>query len=110
MKKLFVLLVLAAAFAYFVWPTRYQEYKPGEGPHSEQTHLATRVDRLSGDVQAQESTGAWKDLSELGPREHVPNPVTSPYTRADLSSGQQKQNEIHATQSAIDAATTSKTK
>ncbi len=60
MKKFLGLLLLLGLAAYFVWPTRYQEYAAGTGPYAQQIgHRTSRVDRLTGTVFVIGTKGEW---------------------------------------------------
>ena len=61
MKKL-LFLILIGLVAYFVWPTRYALYAPGEGPFAAEVDAPTRIDRLSGNAWVMTQSGAWQPL------------------------------------------------
>ncbi len=107
MKHLLGLLVLAALFAYFIWPTRYEEFAAGEGPYTERTDLPTRVDRFNGEVWVKKASGDWSKLPDP-PRPPKINPVTRPYKSVDPSVVQQQKQQIEMTQQAADAVTQQK--
>jgi len=101
-KKL-LLLIVVGLLAYFVWPTRYRTYDPGEGPYAEQTDYSTRVDRFSGDVTYQRRTGEWLPLEpEQSFHPPQPNPVTDPYTRVDQHEVHRQRKQAESTQKMID--------
>ncbi len=115
MKKLFLFIVALGLFAYFVWPTRYVHYPPGDGPRTERVkpYDSTRVDRLTGDIEVFESSGEWhwagnvrKALAFENPDVN-PNAVHKPTRPYDQSKAQQQQQSIENTQKAVDDATKS---
>ena len=65
MRLLFALAILVLV-AVFVWPTRYQTFAPDEGPHAAEVPAgtATRVDRFTGALQAQQTDGAWVPIGQ----------------------------------------------
>ena len=60
MKKMLLLIILLAAIAVFVWPTRFKHYDAGEGPYAEWAgSMKTRTDRITGAVFVISATGEW---------------------------------------------------
>lgn len=93
MRLLFsMFLVVAGLAAWFIWPTRYQEYRSGTGPYAEQLgNRASRVDRITGDVYVLDGGGAWVRHAVQRPELLRPD-VTGPQvnTRADTSPAQEQ--------------------
>lgn len=86
MKKL-AFLAIILALAIWVWPTRYKYYDAGTGPHSEQVgHQQTRVDRISGDVWAMQTTGEWVPVHIQRPELLRPD-VTGSTRRTQTNTG-----------------------
>lgn len=112
MKKL-LLLLLIGLFAYFVWPTRYEQYAPGESPYTERVDndAPVRVDRLTGDITAQEPSGAWRTVGNtrkaLAFERPVvdPNATRRPSARHHQEVADQQRRSIQQTQQAVEDAT-----
>lgn len=112
MKKLFFLLLLGL-FVYFVWPTRYAQYAPGEGPYAAQVapETPTRVDRFTGDVTGQDPSGAWRPLGNVNIAPAFeqpavdPNATRRPSIRHNQEVADQQRRSVGQTQEAVDAAT-----
>ena len=105
MRKLLLLLVLLVSAAIFIWPTRYREFAVGEGPYAEQAGpLRSRVDRLSGAVQAFSTSGEWKALTGARPELLRPD-ITGPAveTRVDTSPAQEQGRSIERMQEQTNA-------
>ena len=112
MKKLFFLILLGL-FAYFVWPTRYQHYAPGESPHTTEavSEAPTRVDRLTGDIAVQETSGAWRTVGNKRRALAFEQPAVDPNATRRPSAlhrqevADQHQRSVQQTQNAVQAAT-----
>jgi len=110
MKKLLVLILLGLA-AYFVWPTRYAQYAPGEGPHAAEVDTPTRVDRFTGEIEAQTASGAWQPIGHVRKATAFEQPAVDPNaTRRPSAVHHQevRDTQLHSveqTQKAVDAAT-----
>ena len=112
MKKLFFL-ILVGLFAYFVWPTRYQHYAPGEGPYATQEtpDAPPRVDRLTGDVTRQDASGAWRSIGNARRATAFEQPAVDPNATRRPSAqhhqdvADQQRRSVQQTQEAVDAAT-----
>ena len=92
MRKLFALIVLVGFAAYFIWPTRFQEYAAGKGPFAEQVgNRASRVDRITGDVWVMGTSGKWERRGVRRPELLRPD-ITGPQpnTRVDTGPAQQQ--------------------
>lgn len=105
MRKLFLLIVILALVAVFIWPTRYKEYPAGEGPYAEQAGpLKTRMDRTTGAVYVFSTSGEWKALKGARPellRPDITGPVVE--TRVDTAPVQQQGRAIEQMQRQTDA-------
>ena len=113
MKKFFLFLIVVGVVAVYVWPTRYQHYPAGENPHNVQVLAteATRVDRITGDIEAETAPGEWmkvgnsrKALAFQNPSAN-PNAVHKPERVYDNSTANQQQNAYEKTQKQMEAAT-----
>lgn len=112
MKKLFFLILLGL-FAFFVWPTRYTHYAPGEGAYAAQVapDAPTRVDRFTGEVTGQDPSGAWLPLGNVNiapPFEKPavdPNAMQRPSARHNQQVRDQQRRSVEQTQEAVNAAT-----
>lgn len=110
MKKLLVV-ILIGFVAYFIWPTRYAIYAPGEGPFGAQVDAPTRVDRLTGDGAMLTRTGAWQPLGNARKATAFeqpaidPNANRRPSARRNQEVRDQQQQSVEGTQRAVDAAT-----
>ncbi len=105
MRKLLIFAVLAGLFAYFVWPTQYQEFAAGDGPYVDQLgEVVYRVDRISGEVFVKQGT-TWKKAVVRRPellRPDITGPTSSP--RVDQGVVQQQKRTVDQMQSTADAA------
>jgi hypothetical protein len=91
MKKILVILVLLFLGAYFIWPTRYQEYAPGVGPHAEQIgKRASRVDRISGEVYVFNGKSEWERVDVRRPELLRPD-ITGPQPETRSAGSQARQ-------------------
>lgn len=92
MRKFFLLIVILALVAVFIWPTRYKEYPAGKGPYAQQAGpLKTRMDRTTGAVYVFSASGEWKALKGARPellRPDITGPVIK--TRVDTAPAQQQ--------------------
>jgi hypothetical protein len=112
MKKLFVFLVLVL-LAYFVWPTRYEQYGPDEGPYAAQAGPGhpTRVDRLTGEIEFQDASGEWIGVGNARKAVAFQRPVVDPSATRRPSArhteqiADQHQRSLKQTQNAVDSAT-----
>ncbi len=110
MKKL-LFVILLGFVAYFVWPTRYALYIPGEGPYGAQVDAPTRVDRLTGDGAMLTPSGAWQPIDNTRKATAFEQPAVDPNANRRPSALQhqevrdQQQHSIESTQKAVDAAT-----
>lgn len=112
MKKLLFLLLLGL-FAYFVWPTRYAQYAPGEGPYAEQVgaDAPTRVDRLTGDITVQDPSGTWRAAGNARKALAFERPVVDPNATRRPSALQhqevadQQRRSVQQTEQAVQKAT-----
>ena len=112
MKKLFFLILLGL-FAYFVWPTRYTHYAPGEGSYAAQVapDAPTRVDRFTGEVTGQGPSGAWLPLGNVNIAPAFeqpavdPNATRRPSAQHNQQVVDQQRRSVGQTQEAVDAAT-----
>ncbi len=107
MRKFLLFIILLGVVGYFVWPTPYQEYGPGEGRFAEQLgNVVYRVDRISGEVYVKEGVDNWRKVSVRRPellRPDITGPTPSP--GVDHGVAQQQQNTIKDMQSHADQAT-----
>ncbi len=110
MKKLLIVIVIGFV-AYFIWPTRYAVYAPGEGPFGAQVDGPTRVDRLTGEGAMLTRSGAWKPLGNTRKATAFEQPAIDPNANrrpSNLHNQQvrdQQHQSIESTQKAVDAAT-----
>lgn len=110
MKKLLIVIVIGFV-AYFIWPTRYAVYAPGEGPYGAQVDAPTRVDRLTGEGAMLTQTGAWKPLGNTRKATAFEQPAVDPNATRRPSNVHnqqvraQQQQSVQSTQQAVDAAT-----
>lgn len=112
MKKLFYLFLLAAILV-LLSRFRYATYAPGEGPYAAQVapNTATRVDRLTGDIDAQESSGTWRTIGNTRSALAFEQPVdpsaaaAPPSARDNRRLRDQKRYSVETTQDAVEAAT-----
>jgi hypothetical protein len=112
MKKL-LLLLLVGLFATFVWPTRYEQYAPGESPYAEQVgdDAPVRVNRLTGDITVQDASGAWRTVGNtrkaLAFERPVvdPNATRRPSARHHQDVADQQRRSVEQTQQAVEDAT-----
>ena len=110
MKKLLVLILLGLV-AYFVWPTRYALYAPGEGPHAAEVDAPTRIDRLTGDTWVMTPTGAWQPIEKARNTGAFERPAVDPNANrrpSEVHNQQVRDQQLHSvqsTQAAVDAAT-----
>jgi hypothetical protein len=105
MRKLLIFFVIAAGVAVFIWPTRWKVYDAGTGPYAEAAGPApTRVDRLSGTIYAQTTSGEWKPLKGARPELLRPD-ITGPKveTRVDTGPAVQQGKSIERMQSQTEA-------
>lgn len=106
MRKFFLFLLLIGLLGYFVWPTEYKEYAPGESPYAEQIgNVASREHRITGEVFVKQGVDKWKKVNVRRPellRPDITGPTSSP--RVDQNAVQQQKNTINDMQSAADAA------
>lgn len=112
MMRILLLLTLLALFALFIWPTRYKTYAPGEGPHVIHAPASpTRVDRLTGIVEAQDDDGTWQrvDLALDAPAFAVPpvdpNATAGPSLKHNEQVVDQGRQSVENTQRAVQEAT-----
>jgi hypothetical protein len=112
-KKILSFIVLLALLAYFVWPTRYKHYPPGEGPYVLQMQWEgeTREDRLTGDLERLETTGEWvlvgntrKAMAFQRPDVN-PNAIHRSAPRPDRKAVDDQQRAVEKTQKEVEAAT-----
>lgn len=112
MKKLLLVLVLVSLFAVFVWPTRYQQFEPGEGPYTIQApDAATRIDRITGDIALLDPSGQWtvignerKALAFQRP-DVDPNAMHRQKGNPNQQAVDERRHAVQHTQQAVDAAT-----
>ena len=112
MKKLFFLILLGL-FAFFVWPTRYAHYAPGEGPYAAgiAPDTPTRVDRFTGEVTGRDLSGDWVALGNINIAPAFEQPAFDPNAtrgasaRHNMQVRDQQQRSIGQTQEAVNAAT-----
>ena len=112
MKKL-LFLILLGLVAYFVWPTRYALYAPGEGPFAAEVDAPTRIDRLSGNAWVMTRTGTWQPIetarnTNTGAFERPavdPNATRRPSALHNQQVRDQQLRSVENTQAAVDAAT-----
>jgi len=99
-KKFLLFILTAVLVAVFVWPTRYKNYEVGEGPYAAQAGaLPTRVDRTTGAVYVQATSGEWEPLKGARPELLRPD-ITGPRveTRVDTAPAQQQGRSIEEMQ------------
>ena len=104
MKKFFLFLLLLGLGAWFVWPTRYQEYAGGQGPYAAQAGPAkTRVDRITGEVFVIGATGEWQSMPVRRPELLRPD-ITGPNvnTQPDTRGAQRQMQETRDMQTKTD--------
>ena len=110
MKKLLIVVMIGFA-AYFIWPTRYAVYGPGEGPFGAQVEAPTRVDRLTGAGFMLTRTGVWQPIGNARKATAFEQPAVDPNANrrsSNLHNQQvhdQQHQSIEGTQKAVDAAT-----
>ena len=112
MKKLFFVILLGL-FASFVWPTRYAQYAPGEGPYAAEVapDTPTRVDRFTGEVTGQDASGDWVPLGNVNIAPAFeqpaadPNAMQRPSARHNQQVVDQQRRSVGQTQEAVNAAT-----
>lgn len=117
--RLLLALVVLVLVAVFVWPTRYQTFAPGDGPHAAEVPAgtATRVDRFSGALQAQQPDGAWVPSGQARTALPFAAPPVDPNARrgpsqahnesiydAQQQNAARTQQSVEGTQRAADAA------
>ena len=113
MKKYILFLVVVGLVAVYVWPTRYQQYGPGEIPYDVRVtpKQATRVDRLTGDIEALQASGEWRKVGNsrkalaFQTPDANPNAIHRPAQRNAGSAVDQQERSIQRTQKAVDSAT-----
>jgi len=87
MKKFLLFILVLGLFAVFVWPTQYKNFEAGEGPYAAQAgSFPTRVDRTTGAVYVQATSGEWTPLKGARPELLRPD-ITGPRveTRVDTA-------------------------
>ena len=110
MKKLLFLILIGLA-AYFVWPTRYALYAPGEGPFAAEVDAPTRIDRLSGNAWVMTQAGAWQPIETARNTGAFERPAVDPHATRRPSAPHnqhvrdQQLRSVENTQAAVDAAT-----
>lgn len=109
MKTFFLFIVFLGLCGYFLWPTPYVVYPPGEGPFREHYQESmTRISRFTNDAWLRTKEGEWEPITLPRPGIFRPDIVPSnPAPRVDAGQVQRRQQSMENMSAQADQMTRS---
>ena len=96
MKPFFLFVLFLGLCGYFLWPTPYVVYPPGDGPYKEHFEDSmTRISRFSTDAWFRTNDCEWETITFSRPGIFRPDLIpSSPAPRVDASQAQRQQQSM----------------